>query len=143
MFVHQTIYRVYKANYSCAINYMKVRGKLKYELQDSYVFTTGILLDTPISERYYSMNRYGVVCAYSKYRWNGADWCPDTKKVIIPSLGHDILCQMFWDGYLEEEHIPIFNDLFIQHCLDCEMPQWQASFYRRRLRGYWRNKTND
>lgn len=138
MFEHNTFYIIYKSNLSYGIEYKKVKGKYKYELGSTYEFTTGIKLKNPIIEMYYEMNRHGRVITCPSYRWNGANWCPDTKKVLIPSLGHDILTQMYRDGYLLDEHIPIFNDLFAQHCKECNMPTWQYKFYRQILRGYWR-----
>jgi hypothetical protein len=126
--------------YNHKIVFKKIKNsKYKYELLNTYGFYSGIK-NHVIYHKYYTLYADGYVEAKPGYRWDGATGALDTDSVMRASLGHDILTQLYHDGMLEAKHIPIFNDLFEQHCKEDFMSKWQRSLYRGLIKLWWRKR---
>ena len=70
-----------------------VEGRWKYCLTEEVSFPTGIR-NEGFELDWCSIDPEGIATASEGYCWDGATGFPDCPWIIVPSLKHDILCQL-------------------------------------------------
>jgi len=120
--------------------YSKYKGrKYKYILDRPFTIVTGIHPLTPIKHPYFTIGVDSVLKISNGYAWDGATGVPSllqTKKLVRPSLVHDVFCQAIEEGYLSKGVRKEADKLFRVLCEEEGMPEIVVTTMYKLVRGY-------
>jgi hypothetical protein len=95
----------------------------------SFIFDLG---ETSISEEFFSYNAEAkIVTARQGYQWDEATGLPKNKKLVRPSLLHDVTIQIIETLEAYPHYVDQAHQLFKEDCRNCGIPWFLTSIF------YW------
>ena len=109
---------------------MKYSKGYKYQLEETYSIKTPIV-GYDITSQYYTLKPDGNLKIEIGYAWDGASGPTfDTDSSMIPSLVHDVFCQMMRDKLISyDKWQDSVNEFFYEHCIACGMCPGRAKLW--------------
>jgi len=100
----------------------------KYRVLKRFTYQTDIKPVEKIQSSFSSLDTDGVITVEKGFCWDGPSGGVDTKNSMLASLLHDIGCNYRAEGFLEDDEIEQFDDLFYKVCIECGMSEFRAGY---------------
>ncbi|NCC32817.1 MAG: hypothetical protein EOM24_12470 [Chloroflexia bacterium] len=107
----------------------KFKSGYKYQLQDTYVTTVGIV-GCSATASFLRLDADGRLVIAGGYAWDGATLCPDFDWIVRGTLIHDAIYQLIRTGLVDAKHKAAADNALHKACIEDGAWKWQAALVR-------------